>query len=113
LTGDVSSGQAPGLDEPVFATLSRGADNQLWYPVSWGAAMHALIDAGHHYILNGDGTEELYDAAADPGETRNLAGDPAAQETLERLRRAMRERVPDGPAFLGPGVHPTPPPPGG
>lgn len=32
--------------------------------------------------------EELYDVVADPHEIRNLAGDPAYAEVLERLRRA-------------------------
>jgi hypothetical protein len=35
--------------------------------------------------------EELYDVVADPHEVRNLAGDPACAEVLERLRRAHEE----------------------
>jgi arylsulfatase A-like enzyme len=33
--------------------------------------------------------EELYDTAADPHELKNLAGDPAQAQTLERLRAAL------------------------
>ncbi|HNY78673.1 MAG: sulfatase-like hydrolase/transferase [Sedimentisphaerales bacterium] len=35
--------------------------------------------------------EELYDLVADPHEVRNLAGDPAYAEVLERLRRAHEQ----------------------
>ena len=37
--------------------------------------------------------EELYDLAADPGELTNLAGSPAASETLARLRAELDERL--------------------
>jgi len=37
--------------------------------------------------------EELYDTQADPWEVKNLADDPAHRDTLERLRKALREWV--------------------
>lgn len=37
--------------------------------------------------------EELYDLAADPYETTNLAADPAHRDTLLRLRARLRERL--------------------
>ena len=53
--------------------------------------MKSLIDGGMHYILNGDGIEELYDLRADPGETHDLIGTdrgkalaPSFRETLQR-----------------------------
>jgi len=39
--------------------------------------LHSLIRGRLHYILNGDGGEELYDLSVDPDEQRNLA--PALQ----------------------------------
>ncbi len=45
------------------------------------------------YMVDGRRTTQLFDLAADPAETRNLAGDPARAEDLARLRRALcRER---------------------
>jgi arylsulfatase A-like enzyme len=41
------------------------------------------------YILNGDGREELYDLAADPGELHDLATDSSSASVLLRLRAAV------------------------
>ena len=43
-----------------------------------------------------DGSEELYDHATDPGETRNLVADPKAAEALAEMRR-LRARGPSSP----------------
>ena len=40
--------------------------------------------------------EELYDTAADPHQIRNLAGDPAYRERLERMRAVLDARLADG-----------------
>jgi arylsulfatase A len=42
-------------------------------------------------------TGELYDVAADPDETRNLAGDPGAAGARERLGRVLAALPPDEP----------------
>jgi iduronate 2-sulfatase len=49
--------------------------------------------AGYRYTEWPDGSEELYDHASDPGETRNLARDPAAAAPLAELR-ALRAAGP-------------------
>jgi hypothetical protein len=66
--------------------------------------------------------EELYDTLADPDSVRNLAGDAAHHDTLERMRRALKQRVlalndngflPEGSAIEGyeasrqPGAYPA------
>jgi len=38
-------------------------------------------------------TEELYDMSKDPDSVRNLAGDPAQREILERMRAALRRHT--------------------
>ncbi len=52
--------------------------------------MTSLVAWGHHYVRNGDGREELFDLAADPGEARDLAPAPASAPTLGRFRAHLR-----------------------
>lgn len=57
----------------------------------------ALTDGDWTYIRReGDGREELFNTRADGREQQNLAGKPAAQSTLERMRGAL-ERLTAGP----------------
>ena len=51
------------------------------------AGNHAVRDERWRYIRYRDGSEELYDTAADPGEYRNLAGLALYNEVKERLGR--------------------------
>ncbi|MCP4641312.1 MAG: sulfatase [bacterium] len=48
-----------------------------------------LTDAQAHFMAPTRPTEELYDLVADPHEVRNLADDPAHQETLKNLRAKL------------------------
>jgi hypothetical protein len=61
-----------------------------WTPVMRGD-MKSLVLGSLHYILNGDGVEELYDWTTDPQEALNLAGETEWDEHLERMRRRLRE----------------------
>jgi arylsulfatase A-like enzyme len=84
----------PGLDrtvprDTVFAVLLGGAQDRFWYPSTLGPAMFALVDSAYHYILNGDGSEELYARRDDPGERETLAFDPAFRPILESFRRTL------------------------
>jgi hypothetical protein len=83
------------IDAPPESDPNRGES-----PVCRGP-LASLIDAGFHYIRNGDGREELYDLDADPRETRDLSGAPGLARELGRFREAIRDRV-SGP---GEGIH--------
>jgi arylsulfatase A-like enzyme len=57
----------------------------------------AVKDGEWSYIGRaGDGREKLFHLREDPNEQRNLAGDPAAQTTLEQMRAAL-DRLTGGP----------------
>ena len=61
-------------------------------------ALHALTPLQESQFTTPRPAEELYDTAADPDETRNLAGDSAHAEVLARMRAALAEfeaSVPD------------------
>jgi arylsulfatase A-like enzyme len=67
-------------------------------PISRGP-MKSLVGRGMHYILNGDGEEELYDYEADDAETTNLLKTadkaevgPVVAWFREELKRAPRPR---------------------
>ena len=74
-----SSSRTPAA---ALSTLTRGSGDdqycracETWYPITRGEAMYSLVDTAYHYVLNGDGSEELFDLRWDPGERTNLAGD--------------------------------------
>jgi hypothetical protein len=61
--------------------------------------MYSLTDSLHHYILNGDGTEELYLFLDDAAELDNLAGFEGSREILDRFRTTLRALVGDLPVL--------------
>jgi arylsulfatase A-like enzyme len=65
----------------IFAQL---AGNQL------GSYSQRMVrDQRWKYVWNVSDMDELYDCAADPGETRNRIDDPACADDLARLRRRL------------------------
>ena len=76
------------MSPPIFAEVSKGINLPGWWPVSKGR-MQAVVLDGLHYIRNGDGTEELYDLARDPGESENLVGRADLRQRLEAARLAV------------------------
>jgi hypothetical protein len=63
-------------------------DSNPWYPAAKGD-MTSLTDTRHHYIRNGDGSEELYDIANDPDERHDLGKREDSRQLLEQYRKAL------------------------
>jgi arylsulfatase A-like enzyme len=70
----------------ALAEVSKGINTAPDAPVSKGD-MISFVDATHHYIRNGDGTEELYAYREDPDELHNLAGTPGAVGIVAAFRK--------------------------
>jgi arylsulfatase A-like enzyme len=88
---------APGA---ALAHLTRGIVQKAWYPTARGPVMFSMTRDGFHYILNGDGAEELYDLGRDPLESDNLAAAGRADSTLAVMRWALQQAVGRAPAPL-------------
>ena len=69
---------------------------------SWGVPrplppLGAVKEKDWSYIRReGDAREELFHLSRDPREQHNLAGDPAARTTLQRMRDAL-DHLTEGP----------------
>jgi hypothetical protein len=71
---------------PVVSALTRPPGHLPdWYPIAKGD-MHSVVWRGFHWILNGDGAEELYDLERDPAERENLAARPGHGALLRDMR---------------------------
>lgn len=79
--------------DTVYGHLTRGADTRLvpWAPIMRGHEMMSLTGTSYRYILNGDGTEELYFPDSDPAELRNMAEAPGADGLMDRLRAELQQ----------------------
>jgi arylsulfatase A-like enzyme len=87
------AGDDAGLGDPQHsrAEILVGRTIPAWLPRVWPVAkgaMQAVTRGGLHYIVNGDGREELYDLDAGTRDEHDLSGDPAWTPQLEELRRA-------------------------
>ncbi len=77
--------------EPEAAFLQNTGACAAWED---GHEWRALRDKRYTYAkYRVDGRELLFDNAADPLQTTNLAGEPAHRAALERLRRLLGERM--------------------
>jgi arylsulfatase A-like enzyme len=83
---DTERPRAPGVfSELTYNRFAHSSD-----PIQKGL-MRSIVLGDWHYILNGDGSEELYDLSVDPGELTDRAqdADSAALSALVSSRRAL------------------------
>ncbi|HET9530262.1 MAG TPA: sulfatase [Blastocatellia bacterium] len=73
---------------PLISEVGVARDVPEWFPVAKGD-MRSLIIDGYRYIKNGDGSEELYDLEADPGEKNNLIDTEHGLRMLNRFRTSL------------------------
>jgi arylsulfatase A-like enzyme len=81
--------QRPALDDP-----SRSVKDAAYTQILRGAGVDgfSVRTDRWRYTLWNDGRdgEQLFDMQSDPGETHNLAGDPAHAETVTKLKQLLR-----------------------
>jgi arylsulfatase A-like enzyme len=85
--------------DPLIASVRQGLD------VSDHAAnaegdVHGLTEDARHYIMNPDGSEELYDLASDPAGVRDLRARSGSTPILARMRESLSRFVPAAAAEL-------------
>src|SRR5262249_34953793 len=78
-------------EEPL---LSEVVDREPVWPASWRLPKSLVVDE-MLYLLNRDGSEELYNLAVDRGEKTNLVSSATSQRDLQRCRLALKRLVPD------------------
>ncbi len=83
----------------VVAETSGRSQDEAWNPTSRGD-MRSVISGDMHYILNGDGEEELYDIGRDEWELENLIAAPGSEVVVYRLRTQL-ERMTVGKGETG------------
>jgi hypothetical protein len=85
-------GHASGPDNAAGSAVLASVRPARFSPPTDPAAkgeMFSLVEGRLHYILNGDGREELYDVAADPEEMKNLALTDSNNAEISRLRARL------------------------
>ena len=74
---------ANALTSPVVAAVSKGVNQQMDTPISWGS-LTSVTDDTLHVIRDDRGTVEAYAFRSDIAESNNLARDPARREAIEK-----------------------------
>ncbi len=84
----VATSEAPPSSGAILSEISRAPRLPDWFPVSRGD-MKSLVNGSWHYILNGDGVEELYDLRRDPAERVDLAKGGEVIDVLADFRSML------------------------
>jgi arylsulfatase A-like enzyme len=80
-----TAGGGEATASPLLAELDHYSWAPAWTPIRRGD-MKSLVQRQLHYIRNGDGVEELYDAESDPAAARDLIAMRELRPAAERLR---------------------------
>ncbi|MGQ0643798.1 MAG: sulfatase [Gemmatimonadaceae bacterium] len=80
-----ANGQPSDDASPLLAAVERPIRVGPPNPTARGP-MRSMFDDRLHYILNGDGVEELYDYRADRAEAQNIAGSPEGRAIAAAVR---------------------------
>jgi arylsulfatase A-like enzyme len=87
--------------DTIFSVLNPLLDTKAWLPPGPGSLMYSLSDSTYHYILNVDGSEELYSVREDPGELWNLVGVPHVEPVLVGFRDMLAGLLEEAPPASG------------
>jgi arylsulfatase A-like enzyme len=79
----------------LLAEVNHLALSPPWEPATAGP-MKALLKDCLHYILNGDGREELYNLETDPWERLDLSVSEDGRREIARLRRSLADILEPG-----------------
>jgi len=93
-----NSGETPSdtQEPPLLSEVSQGINLPDHFPISKGD-MKSITSGPMHYILNGDGIEELYDYIQDPWEQEDLARLETSQPDIHRMRASLQQLLQEDP----------------
>jgi arylsulfatase A-like enzyme len=74
---------------PLLSEVTVGPDTHPQDPLSKGDMKSLVLDR-KHYILNGDGREEVYDLESDPQENKDLAGTDEGRQIIQQFRPLLK-----------------------
>lgn len=75
---------------PIYGEVDYARNLPASIPVSQGS-MKSVVVEGHHFILGGDGAEEMYDVTRDPWERRNVLAAPELSGTVQQARTLLND----------------------